>query len=419
LVSQHLKTVLTDEDRNVNKVEREKLEKEYIQGKIPYAVDSSFKRFNERNIIFSRVTWDQSYNMFMHPVSERAARKVGNRGYSRPGYSAQSAAWTIYDHFHGAFNWNSVKADFQSSPTQLNSALPKFKTSDPKENNKIIKRVAQVFGSCGTGIAHLDANHSWIYTHDRENNPISLPDGVEYAIVMLCEMDYDALKTSPSLPSSITVGDAYSRMAYAIACLAEFIRDLGYQTIPAGNGTGLSVPLAIDAGLGQAGRNGMLVTPKFGQRVRICKVYTDLPLIPDQPIDFGVTQFCRTCKKCAKHCPSQSIPYDTDPTWESPWNTISNNSGSTYKWYVNVDTCYEFWVKNSADCSNCLRVCPFTKPQGMGHDIARYFIKNFPVFNKFWLWLDNFMAKMPWWRYGKKARPNQFWRSNKYLDRKI
>ena len=40
-------------------------------------------------------------------------------------------------------------------------------------------------------------------------------------------------------------------------------------------------PLAIMAGLGELSRIGILITPEFGPRVRLCKVFTDLPLQAD------------------------------------------------------------------------------------------------------------------------------------------
>jgi len=55
------------------------------------------------------------------------------------------------------------------------------------------------------------------------------------------------------------------------------------------------------------GRNGLLITPQYGPRVRISKVLTDLPLVPDEPIEFGVTEYCEKCKRCAKYCPGQAI----------------------------------------------------------------------------------------------------------------
>jgi len=100
--------------------------------------------------------------------------------------------------------------------------------------------------------------------------------------------------------------------------LAEAIRMMGYNAIPCKNGTALSIPLAIDAGLGQLGRNGLLITPKYGPAVRIGKVLTDMPLVPDRPIDFGVTEFCQSCKKCAEHCPPGPSPSMTGPMNHPP-----------------------------------------------------------------------------------------------------
>ncbi|MHA2347685.1 MAG: reductive dehalogenase [Candidatus Hodarchaeales archaeon] len=392
---------------------RKELESKFRKGKIPYALDEEiYERFSERNTIFARVGWDKSFSGYHRAISEKESAKVGMKGYSREGYAAISGAWTVYDEFRGAFSWEIERKE--KSLTQYSSKLPKFDSTNLKKNAKIIKRIANVFGACEVGLTEIDPEHPFIYTHNRQNEPLTLPEGVKYAVVMLIEMDYKALKTSPALPSGITTGNAYSRMAFAIACMAKFLRSLGYKAIPAGNDTGISVPLAVKAGLGQVGRNGLLIHPKYGQSVRICKVYTDFPFEVDHPINFGVIQFCRICKKCAQYCPSQSIPYDEDPSWESPFNTVSNNPGA-YKWYVDVDSCYNYWVKNSSDCSNCIRVCPFTKPPGIGHDIARFFIKRFPVLDPLWLRIDNLMAIFPWWRYGKKDDPEEFWKSKKYL----
>ena len=56
---------------------------------------------------------------------------------------------------------------------------------------------------------------------------------------------------------------------------------------------GITIPMAVDAGLGELGRNGLLLTEKYGPRVRLCKVFTDLPLEPDEPIDLGPSIFVK------------------------------------------------------------------------------------------------------------------------------
>ena len=67
--------------------------------------------------------------------------------------------------------------------------------------------------------------------------------------------------------------------------------------------------MAIDAGFGQLGRNGLLVHPEYGSRLALAKVITDMPLEPDAPSDFGLTEFCEVCDICAKNCPSRAISF--------------------------------------------------------------------------------------------------------------
>lgn len=391
---------------------RAELEEAFMSSKIPFALDeSTYQRFSERNVVFSRVGWDTSFHAYRRRISEREAEKVGRKGYSRIGYAASSASWMVHDHLVREFSQKENVNLQPVSPTQIGSELPKYKSDNLNLNTERVKRLGQVFGACDVGIAEIDSARRFVYTHNRSGKRINLSDKVRSAIVMLIQMDYHALLTSPRLPASIAVGNAYSRAAFAASCMADMIENLGYQAIPAVNSMGLSVPLAVLAGLGEFGRNGLLIHPRFGQRVRIAKVFTDLPLIHDTPVSFGVVDFCRLCKKCAKSCPSQSIPHG-EPTWESPWGTPSNNNG-VYKWYVNVDKCYEFWVRNSNDCSNCIRSCPFTKPLGRVHDVTRFFIRNLRFLNRFWVKLDDIMG------YGKCKDSEMFWKSETYLDDKM
>lgn len=57
------------------------------------------------------------------------------------------------------------------------------------------------------------------------------------------------------------------------------------------------------AGLGWIGRNNLLVNQKFGARFRIVTVLTDMPLKPDEPVEFG----CGDCRECISVCPAQAI----------------------------------------------------------------------------------------------------------------
>lgn len=189
-------------------------------------------------------------------------------------------------------------------------------------------------------------------------------------------------------------------MAYVAHLLAVFIRGLGYKALPSGNDTALSVPLAMAAGLGEAGRMGLLITERFGPRVRLCKVFTDMPLVADSFRPFGVWEFCRTCKTCAHHCPSRAIP-DGEPTPVGP--NVSSHSGIR-KWYVNGEKCFEYWAQNRQDCAVCIRVCPFNKAPGLLHDLVRTTVKHTSKFNPFFVRMDRAMG------YDRMIPASVYWR---------
>jgi len=135
-----------------------------------------------------------------------------------------------------------------------------------------------------------------------------------------------------------------------------------------GNDTALSIPLAIDAGLGEMGRNGLLITPEYGSCVRICKVFTDLPLLPDGPITMGIEAACRTCRRCAEACEVGAISSAPEPSFDIA--CISTRRG-VRRWAVNSDLCYTFWLDNGTNCSTCIAACPFTPKGGADEEADR------------------------------------------------
>ncbi|MHC4777165.1 MAG: reductive dehalogenase [Planctomycetota bacterium] len=384
----------------------------------PHQVDDEkYRRFEQKYICFARAQWDESFKAHGKGIGSDAPSRAEKDlpGYTRLLYALQNAAWTLYATYPGGFSWNRIgesrdgTSGEQPELDPFTEAFGPYKVESTKEMSAVVKRVAQIFGSPVAGVAEVDPR--WVYSHKIDGEPLELPEGVKYAIVMLVEMDEFGIEGSPNLTSAVATGSGYSQMAYATACMSEFIRNLGYRAIASGNDTAVSVPLAVDAGLGEFGRNGLLINPQFGQRVRICKVFTDLPLAADGPVHFGAKRFCLTCMKCADFCPSQSIPKDREPTWDAPYESPSNNPG-VKKWYVNADTCYEFWTKNTAECSNCIRVCPYTKSLGWHHALIRFFIHRAPFLNRLWLLGDTLFG------YHRQADPKEFWKVKKWLQRR-
>ncbi|RPI74198.1 MAG: reductive dehalogenase [Desulfobacteraceae bacterium] len=363
-------------------------------------------RFDQRNEMFKRRLWDEE---FILPGKKlyTEVKYQAKYGFRKLDYALRNAAWNIeYDLAFG----NMAGNNGMYSWSRITDKAKRFVEAEgrvenkPEINSAIVKKAARFLGADLVGICYAHPN--LVYSHEMDllnmqHRPLELPQGCDHAIIMAVEMDYDAGRYSPDGISGAATGLGYSRQAIVANQVAAFIRGLGYRAIPSGNDTALSIPLAMAAGLGELGRMGLLITKEFGPRVRICKVFTDLPLLYDTYRPFGVTQFCKTCKKCAAHCPSQAIS-SKDPTTQGP--SLSNFSG-VKKWYINPEKCFLFWVKNWMDCNNCVMVCPFNKPRGHMHDLVRFSIRRFPIFNRFMIFMDDLMG------YGKSMQTHdkKFW----------
>jgi len=330
-----------------------------------YEVDENiYQRFDEKNQMFIRYLWDKTLKTYQNDFPKSMQKNIDSKkeGYTHIDYAFFKASWAIHNRFPFAFSWKgdtSLDEDWYGYGLREN----KYKIEDSVEFTDKVKKVASYYGASLVGITKVDKK--WIYkTGKNKTGPsysIVFPEKIDTAIVMAIEMDPEGLSTTPALPACAATGLGYSKMAFVISCLGEFIRNLGYEAIQSGNDTGLSIPLAIDAGLGALGRNGLLVTPEYGSRVRICKVFTNLPLIPDKPnIEFieELSKFCRECHECADACEVKAISLDPETSFKV--RSFSNNPGIK-KYYIDPEKCFEFWAENSGDCSNCITTCPFSK----------------------------------------------------------
>jgi len=331
--------------------------------KPPYVIDQSkLRRFDSKNIVFGRVMWDSSWEGYMQMYDEKVLRIVseGKSGHSRVDFALAYASWIVHDAFEGGFSWKKIKLSRTPAvSTGIDWTKTKYEVDAPYRMSIFVKRAARLFGASLVGICKL--NRDWVYAD------VDIPERFKNAIVMAVEMDADGIATSPAAPAAAATGVGYSKMAFILAGVGEFIRNLGYEAIQCGNDTALSIPLAIDAGVGELGRNGLLITPEYGPRVRLCKIFTDLPLEIDKPIEFGVKEFCKKCRLCAEHCEARAISMDDEPSFEV---TCRSNNPGALKWYVDVERCYLYWCENGVDCSTCIKVCPYNVASVMKADVS-------------------------------------------------
>jgi reductive dehalogenase len=288
-----------------------------------------------------------------------------------------------------------------------------------------IKSAARLMGATRCGITRRD--HRWDYDplYDIEaERELSwekdFPFEPKTVIVMLTEMDYEAVRTSPAWTAMAPAGDAYGEGDKCAGQIAKFLRALGYHAVGSNNDLGMNVPYAVAAGLGEGARNGALIAPTVGPRHRLCKVYTDFEFVEyDQPRDFGVASFCANCKRCADSCPSEAISQDDDPTWgpefeggDDPEYAYHSRSG-VLKYHNDAKKCLKFWIDQDGGCMNCITSCPYNKPDFWHHRFVdmQNVIAPGPV--------HAFMREMDiWFGYGTVSDPKRveaFWKSGEKM----
>ncbi len=174
------------------------------------------------------------------------------------------------------------------------------------------------------------------------------------AIVLTMEMDKDRIDTSPSQRSFIEVHQTYHHLGRAANRIAAWLRERGYSA-HAGHplmGLALYPPLAQRAGLGWRGLHGLIITPRFGPRVRLAAVFTSIDNLPfgrENPYGW-IEEYCALCKLCVEECPPQAI-------CERP---VARANGLVT--CVADDKCFAYFAENYG-CSICIRVCPFNNQE--------------------------------------------------------
>ena len=258
----------------------------------------------------------------------------------------------------------------------------KVEAPDAEAMTRHIKRVASFLGADVVGITRL--HPSFLYTGSRypdtgdgsrmgaaANNQSTLERArqMPFVISMAKAWDYDMGRAHRHRIGDAAYHFSQQKLQVIYANLAAYIRELGYSAIQS---VAQSMPVGLAAGIGEMGRHGMLISEKFGSRIHLGDpILTDLPLLPDKPLDIGVEDFCKVCRKCATTCPTNSITMEG----KSVVNGIE-------KYKINWRTCYglrpyvtAFWEI----CLTCVTVCPYTKPKSWWHTLAVESLKNTPV----------------------------------------
>jgi reductive dehalogenase len=273
----------------------------------------------------------------------------------------------------------------------------------PELMSRHIKETAYFLRSDYVGICELPPYA--VYSHSMsDGQPVKLNH--KYAIAILIDQDW---KTAEAFTGNDWISNSMSFLSYStsgfIACiLADYIRRLGYpaRAHHARNYQVVLPPILLWAGLGEMCRIGDIVlNPFLGPRFKAAVVTTNLPLAPDKPIDVGVQDFCSTCKKCARECPSGALSLG-DKVIDKGYE----------RWPADVEACTAMRVGNKAGsgCGTCIKVCPWNKPYTPFHRAVGWAVRHSSLARRFAIWGDDLLG------YGAPKPENKWWLDLEEVD---
>ncbi len=239
---------------------------------------------------------------------------------------------------------------YQDGPV---AATPATSCGDAEENTRAMKSISYFLGAELTGVCEIP-EYAW-YSHVDDGKPVECHH--KYAVVMLIDQEYDTMEgaSGDDFISGAQSMRAYMRGAVVAGVMAEHMRSLGFSARAQTNADSevLQIPLILLAGLGELSRIGELVlNPFVGPRFKSVVMTTDLPLIPDKPIDFGLQHFCSNCLKCARECPCDAIS----------WGDKVMFNGYEM-WKLDAERCARYRLTNQRGlaCGRCMKTCPLNK----------------------------------------------------------
>jgi reductive dehalogenase len=301
-------------------------------------------------------------------------------GFTHEDYALFFAAFSTQHNFHMSFEELTDKSAFKNVYKAY--GLESWQGSK-LEASKKIEKAAIALGASQVGFTMLDPKY--LYKQAQQ-----YPPEMKYVISLLTRWSPEGDRRRDTAIGAIDNRICCSRENLMLDALRNFIRGLGYKQMPL---MAPQIPAAIQAGLGELGRTNRMVSPLIGAGGRLTGLVTDMPLAIDKPIDFGLQEFCRHCKKCADACPPGALSKDKDPTWEpqGEWNAPGKRA-----YYENSVKCNSYYTLRNTVCSLCFAACPWTKQtQTSLHKVSKAVSAKLPSLSKFMVFMDDLFGYGP------------------------
>jgi len=211
--------------------------------------------------------------------------------------------------------------------------------TDPARLTDAVREEAKRLGLSRIGFAAYDPKYAF-----PEADPLGYDEGS--VIVAVLEQGWTPTQNIPSSRSERHAMRVYNELVQRTSALAEFIHTKGFRAQPHSfAGEMLVIHYGVEAGLGQLGLNGQLLTPQAGSRCRIALITTNATFVHDTPKDYGVHALCDECQLCVRRCPPGAIPLK-----RAPFRGVT-------KAKIKLERCLPTMAQ-SHGCAVCMKVCP-------------------------------------------------------------
>lgn len=250
----------------------------------------------------------------------------------------------------------------------------KVKTA-PEELTAIIKELALTYGADAVGIARLERHHHYSHRGDMYGMGVGYGNRIrlsyQYAIVVASALNKEMINRAAAVGVWTAAMLGYARVTAVTAQLALYIKSLGYeaQTDNFFEYYSPLTPLAAAAGIGQIGRCNCVISREYGNRLKVGAILTNLPLMEDAPVDFGMVEFCQACLKCAIDCPAKAVSFHGPELMNG-----------FLQWKHHDTKCMEMWMNLQTGCGICMASCPFS--QGVDPDLINKMKGNKEIIQK-------------------------------------
>jgi reductive dehalogenase len=345
------------------------------------------KRVDERDTMFARMARREGTKSYEDYYSLRwELKKTDDHIRKTPGLCQPGGRYYHAEISSQAYRY--FEDIYEIKPDDKIVEEWKAKLAQSANPTSTLKELVLTLGAVAVGCTELLPEY--IYTHkgrldEDYGNPVLLDH--PRIIVFLVEMDFDEMKRAPQAETLRESARQYYRGAVVSKNVEGILKASGFKAKSHHDAhyDVILPPLAVQAGLGELGRNNILIAHHYGSRVRLGGVSTDMTLESDSPIDLGADHFCAVCKKCARNCPSHALSM----------NGREEIRGVS-KWPTNVERCYSYWRAVGTDCGICMATCPFSHRNNLFHNLVRWMIRTAPWTHRTALFFDDLIYGSRW-----------------------